>query len=167
MPPAHRVLGIDTSLRSTGVAVIEQRGSSFQVRASGIIRNPATRPHTACLAHLFESVRALIDEEKPGEVAIEDVFFAKNARTAMVLGQARGAVLAACSLAGVPVYEYAPRRVKQAVVGFGGAHKDQVGKMVSSMLGLKELPPNDISDAMALAICHLHQLRGPARGEPI
>jgi len=161
------VLGIYTSLRSTGVAVIEQRGSSFLVRASGLVKNPATRPHTACLANLFESVRDLIAKEQPQEVAIENIFFCKNVRTAVVLGQARGAVLAACAMAGVPVYEYAPRRVKQAVVGFGGAHKDQVGKMVSAMLGLKEIPPDDISDAMALAICHLHQLRGPARGDPI
>lgn len=93
---------------------------------------------------------------KPDAVALEGGFFCKNVKTAVILGEARGVVIAACAGAGVPVYEYSPRRVKQAVVGFGNAGKEQVQKMVMAILRLDEKPHEDAADALAIALCHLH-----------
>lgn len=157
-----RVLGIDTSLRSTGVGVVEAVGNRMSAVEFAVLKMPARAPHSACLRGLFERLGELIERAQPSAVAIEGAFFFKNAATAMVLGEARGTAIAACALKSVPVYEYAPRRVKQAVVGFGAADKSQVQKMVASLLGLREPPPEDASDAMALAICHLHSRTGIA-----
>lgn len=169
MANVHKVLGVDTSLRSTGVGVVEGRGSVLRAVRYDVIRNPADRPHTHCLSHLFARLREIIREEKPEAAAVEGVFVSKNARTAMILGQARGVVLAVCALEEIPVYEYAPRRIKQAVVGHGNAHKDQVAQMIVRLLGLKEKPPEDAADALAIAVCHLHQHAAPSamRNEPI
>ena len=168
MKKTIKVLGIDTALRCTGVGVVVAAGSSLRGVVWGVITNPARRPHSACLAHLFEEVRALIQREKPEAVAVEGVFFSKNVRTAVTLGQARGAVLAACALEQVPVHEYAPRAIKQAVVGYGNAHKEQVAKMVALLLGLAQPPDQDAADALALAIAHLHRHRtGLPGGQPI
>ena len=104
----------------------------------------------------------VIDRTRPEAAAIEGIFFCKNIKTVMMLGEARGVVIAACAVKGVPVYEYAPRRVKQAVVGFGGAEKGQVARMVMSLLALREEPQEDAADALALAICHLHNRTGCA-----
>ncbi len=157
----RKVLGVDTSLRSTGVGVVEERGSILRAVRYGVIKNPASRPHTQCLAHIFSSLREIILEDSPVAAAVEGVFMSRNARTSMILGQARGVVLAACALEKIPVFEYAPRRIKQAVVGYGGAHKDQVGQMMMRLLGLAEQPAEDASDALAMAVCHLHQLSSP------
>jgi crossover junction endodeoxyribonuclease RuvC len=97
---------------------------------------------------------------RPDAVSIEGVFFSRNVRTTLRLGEARGAVLSACARAGVPVFEYPPRRVKQALVGTGGAQKEQVGLMVSAILGLPAPPQPDAADALAIAICHLHHSGG-------
>lgn len=156
-----RVLGIDTSLRSTGFGVVEAVGNSYSGIVWGQIRNPASRPHTGCLAHLFSELEGILTEHKPSAVAVEGVFFSKNVRTAVTLGQARGVVLAACALGGVPVYEYSPRSVKQAVVGNGNAHKDQVGTMIRRLLAVSGELGDDAADALALAICHLHQSHYP------
>lgn len=160
-PASQRVLGVDTSLRSTGFGVVDALGNSFSGVVWGLIRNPASRPHTACLAHLFKELQRIVEETRPTAVAVEGVFFSKNVRTAVILGQARGVVLAACALANLPVYEYSPRSVKQAVVGNGNAHKDQVGRMVGRLLSVTETLADDAADALALAICHLHQARIP------
>ncbi len=159
-----RILGVDTSLRSTGVGVIEVVGQRLRAVTWGQIRNPASRPHTGCLAHLFSGIQDLLRSETPEAVAVEGIFYSKNARTAMILGQARGVVLAACALASVPVYEYAPRSVKSAVVGYGNASKEQVALMVQRLLGMKEVPEEDAADALALAICHSSHKRHPAGG---
>lgn len=156
MPKTIRVLGFDTSLRSSGVGVVEAVGSQYNALTWGLIKNPAGRPHTACLAHLFEELRSVIRRDQPVAAAVEGIFYSKNVRTAMTLGQARGVVLAVCALEGVPVYEYAPRSVKQSVVGNGNAHKRQVMRMVAVLLGLKEEPEEDAADALALALTHLH-----------
>jgi crossover junction endodeoxyribonuclease RuvC len=160
-----RILGVDTSLRSTGVGVLDVAGSRMRAVTWGLIRNPPSRPHTACLAHLFEQIQQLIRKEQPVVAAIEGIFFSKNARTAMILGQARGVVLAACALEKIPVYEYSPRSVKMAVVGHGNAHKDQVGNMIQRLLAMKEPPEEDAADALALAICHSHNIRQPLTGQ--
>lgn len=154
-----RVLGVDTSLRSTGVGIVEARGSSYRGIHWQTIKNPASRPHTGCLAHIFRELQEIIQQHKPQAAAVEGIFFSKNVRTAVTLGQARGVVLAVCEVEGVPVFEYSPRSVKQAVVGNGNAHKEQVIRMVSLLLGLSTAPGEDAADALALAICHLHQSR--------
>ncbi len=156
-----RILGIDTSLRSTGVGIIEARGSVLRAVAYGRIHNKPKVPHSQCLENIFTSITDLIEEHHPDCAGIEGAFFAKNAKTAMVLGQARGVAIAACARQVLPVSEHAPRRVKSAVVGIGTAQKDQVAKMVMRLLNLTEQPQEDAADALAIAICHYHQLNLP------
>jgi crossover junction endodeoxyribonuclease RuvC len=157
-----RILGIDTSLRSTGVGVVEVRGQLFRAIAYGRIRNKPTLSHSQCLKNIFNELSALIQTHRPDLATIEGAFFAKNAQTAMILGQARGAAITACAQAGIPLFEHSPRKVKQAVVGTGSAQKDQVAKMVMQMLSLTEQPQEDAADALALAICHAHHLALPS-----
>lgn len=152
-----RILGVDTSLRSSGVGVIEVSGQTMRALAYGRIHNKPSLPHSACLAEIQRQIDSLITEFEPDEAAIEGAFFAKNVRTAMILGQARGAVLACCALRTLPVFEYSPRSVKQAVVGAGAARKEQVAKMVVRLMGLGEQPQEDAADALAIAITHAHQ----------
>ncbi len=151
-----RVLGVDTSLRSTGVAVVEAQGSAVSAAYFGTIKNPQKRLHSRCLEHLLTEITAVIEREKPDVAAVEGIFHFKNSKTAVILGQARGVVLAACAAAGLSVYEYPPTRVKQAITGTGTATKDQVARMVMRMTGLTEQPQEDASDALGIAICHLH-----------
>ena len=164
-----RILGIDTSLRSTGVAVIEVSGQQMRALAYGRIQNKPSAPHTTCLAEIHRQIDSLITEFEPDEAAIEGAFFAKNAKTAMILGQARGTVLAACALRTLPVFEYSPRSVKQAVTGVGAARKEQVAKMIMRLLGLSEQPQEDAADALGIAVCHAHQRRLPEalRSKPV
>jgi len=156
-----RILGIDTSLRSTGVGIIEACGSDVRAVAYGRIRNKPADPHSICLENIFNSITELIEEHVPDCAAIEGAFFAKNARTAMVLGQARGAAIAACAKKGLEIAEHSPRKVKQSIVGTGAAQKDQVAKMVMRLLNLSEPPQEDAADALAIAICHYHQFALP------
>ncbi len=164
-----RILGVDTSLRSSGVAVLEVSGQQMRALAYGNIKNKPKLKHSECLAAIHREIDKLIEEFSPDEVAIEGAFFYKNAKTAMILGQARGAVLALSALRGLPVYEYSPRSVKLAVVGVGSAQKDQVAKMVMRLLGLAEQPQEDAADALAIAICHTHQRGVPEalRSKPV
>ena len=164
-----RVLGIDTSLRSTGFGVVESKGSRFSGVEYGTIKNPQSRPHSDCLKHLHGDLVRILDRARPEVASIEGGFFFKNARTALVLGEARGVMIEACATFGIPVYEYSPRHVKQAVTGFGGADKEQVSKMVVSLLGLKDIPGDDATDALAIAIAHLHSQSNYAdlKPEPI
>jgi crossover junction endodeoxyribonuclease RuvC len=155
-----RVLGVDTSLRSTGFGVVEVKGSRFTAVEYGTIKASRSLSLSECLHKLDTGIKEIIERSKPQAVAIEGIFFCKNVKTIMMLGEARGIVIAICAAGGIPVYEYAPRRVKQAVVGFGGAEKDQVAKMVMSLLGLREKPQEDAADALAIAICHLHNRTG-------
>ena len=136
--------------------MVEARGNALAAVEYGTLRIPAGRPLSECLRHIAEGVSGIIERTGPQAVALEGGFFHKNARTAMVLGQARGAAIAICASRGLPVYEYAPRRVKQALVGFGGAEKAQVRRMLMSLLALKEEPQEDAGDALAIAICHLN-----------
>ena len=153
---AIRVLGIDTSLRSTGVGILDAAGSRMTPVYYGTIKNPAGRPLSECLLHLQDEVAKLIAAHEPQAVAIEGIFYAKNVKTMLILSHARGAIIAQCARLGLPVYEYEPRRVKMAVAGHGGAQKEQIQKMVKTLLGLHEEPQNDAADALALAITHLH-----------
>ena len=151
-----RVLGIDTALRSTGVAVVESSGSRLKALQHKTIRIPAGRPRSECLRRLHVEITETLLTHRPHAAAIEGVFFFKNVKTATTLGEARGAVIAACAEQNVPVYEYPPRRVKQAIMGTGAAEKQQVARMVMVLLGMTEEPPEDEGDALAIAICHVH-----------
>jgi crossover junction endodeoxyribonuclease RuvC len=152
-----RVLGIDPGLTRCGFAVVDGRGArAVHAVSLGVITTPRTDPLPQRLAALRTEFTELIAEFRPDVVAVEQVFFQVNVRTAMSVGQASGLALAEAALAGCDVIQYTPNQVKDAVAGWGGADKTQVQKMVQSRLGLSALPkPADAADAAALALCHL------------
>lgn len=150
------VLGIDTSLRSTGFGVVAVDGSRMCAVDMGTIKNAPKVSLSGCLRNIHSTIASIIEKHKPDVIAIESVIYGKNAGTMLVLGEARGAVLVAAADAGVPAYEYEPRRMKMAVCGNGMAEKGQVQRMVKTLLALPELPQNDAADALGLAITHVH-----------
>lgn len=150
------VLGIDTSLRSTGYGVLATSGSRLSALDWGLIRNEARLPLSECLVNIHRRITELVEAHSPDVVAIESVIYGKNAGTMLILGEARGAVIAAAAAKGVPIYEYEPRRMKKAVCGNGMAEKGQIQRMVKTLLALSELPPDDAADALGMAICHAH-----------
>jgi crossover junction endodeoxyribonuclease RuvC len=155
------VLGIDPGLALTGWGVVrEDAADHTTLTAYGAIQTPASMPLPQRLRLIFQEVTALIEEYQPETVAVEEVFFSKNVRTAMSVGQARGVVLLAAALSDRPVHGYTPLQVKQAVSGYGSADKTQVQQMTALLLGLDALPtPDDAADAIAVAVCHLHSAR--------
>jgi crossover junction endodeoxyribonuclease RuvC len=157
---AHRIiLGLDPSLRGTGYGVIEVGQPHPRALAHGTFSCSAAWPHSRCLAHISQSIREVLQKFQPTVCAVEGLFFAQNLQTAIVMGEARGAALAAIAEAGLDIYEIAPRKVKQAIVGYGAAQKLAVAKMVQRLLQLTELPAVDAADALALALAHA-QLQG-------
>lgn len=152
-----RVIGIDPGSRLTGYGVIEVEGQRLAYRASGCIRT-ASGTFPGRLAEIYEGVCALIRDHQPDEVAIEEVFLARNPASALKLGQARGVAIAAAVAHGLPIHEYAARRVKQGLVGTGRASKAQVQHMVRVLLSLPGAPQADAADALAIAICHVNTL---------
>lgn len=147
------ILGIDPGSRKTGFGLINVVGSQHQYIASGVIR--LTEPSLPeRLNTIFTSLNQIIERHSPQLVAVEQVFMAKNAGTALKLGQARGAAIVACASQGLEVSEYSARQIKQAVVGTGGAAKEQVQQMVKVLLALPAEPAEDAADALAAAICH-------------
>jgi len=158
-PTFRRILGIDPGLRVTGYGLIEARGQRLTYVASGCIRAGAgSLP--ARLGVIARDVAFLIAESSPTEVAVEKVFVNVNPNSTLLLGQARGAAIAAAVLAGLPVAEYTAGQVKQAVVGEGRAQKPQVQEMVRRLLALSGTPAPDAADALACAICHAHGAEG-------
>ena len=157
-PPGSRVaLGIDPGTAIVGYAVVVAYGNELHKLVCDVITTPAKMPLAERLQQIYEGLSAIIATYKPNEAAMEELFFAKNARTAMVVGQARGVAMLAMANGGLAVAEYTPKQVKQAVTGYGAAKKDQVGEMVRILLKLPEVPrPDDAADAAAVAICHLH-----------
>jgi crossover junction endodeoxyribonuclease RuvC len=155
------VLGIDPGTAVTGYGVVEQgRDRALRLIECGVIRTSPRFSLSLRLREIFEGVTQLVERHTPQAVAVEGVFFGKNARTAMVLGHARGAVLLACSLSGLDVAEYPPAEVKIAVVGTGRATKHQVGFMTQKLLRLREPPrPEDAADGVAVALCHCFRHR--------
>jgi len=152
-----RVLGIDPGTAITGYGIVEGEGDSLALTTYGAITTPAHQALAQRLQHIYRELRALIAEWHPHSAAVEELFFSKNARTALAVGHARGVALLALADAGLPVQEYKPAEVKQAVAGYGGAPKEQVQGMVQLLLGLDEVPrPDDAADALAVAICHFH-----------
>ena len=149
------VLGIDPGTASTGFGVVLSRGERLAALDGGVIGTRPDEPLERRLVRIHAHVCDLIAEHRPAAVAIEDLFFGQNARTAFAVGQARGAVMLSAGMAGVPCFSYTPQAVKQAVCGSGRAAKEQVQRMVGSMLQLDATPAEDhASDALAVAICH-------------
>jgi len=153
-----RVLGIDCGTEYTGYGVVElQRNQDLNCLICGAIRLSAKDPMARRLATIFKELAELIEQFRPDDVAIEDVFYAVNAKSALKLGQVRGVAMLAASSAGLAVAEYSPLSIKSAVVGYGRAEKEQVQHMVARLLRLEQVPePPDAADALAIAICHLH-----------
>lgn len=156
----RQVLGIDPSLRGTGFGVIGIGRDTPESLACGVIQCPREWPRSRCLAQIASGVRDVVRRHSPEVCAVEGLFFAQNLRTAITMGEARGAALAAVAEAGLPIYELAPRQVKQAIVGFGGAQKIAVAKMVQRLLRLAETPDADAADALALALAWVQTTRG-------
>lgn len=154
-----RVLGIDPGSRITGYGIVEQQGSRLLHIDNGAIFTDRAKDFADRLRLIFEGISRVIAEYRPEAVSVEDVFFSTNVNSALKLGQARGAAIAAAVNAGLPVFEYTALQVKKAVVGQGKAQKEQVQKMVKSLLGLPEIAQADASDAVAVAICHINSYR--------
>jgi crossover junction endodeoxyribonuclease RuvC len=154
------VLGVDPGTIRTGYAFLERRGERIRVLEYGVIRNPDGSPLPLRLEKIHRELRALMETYRPGHLALESIFHAKFARSALILGHARGAVMVAAQSLGVPVSEYAPSLVKKATVGKGNATKERVAVLIQSHLHLKAPPtPSDAADALAIAFCHLIQSR--------
>ncbi|HEU5351973.1 MAG TPA: crossover junction endodeoxyribonuclease RuvC [Terracidiphilus sp.] len=156
-----RVFGIDCGTEVTGYGVVESdeqsRTPTLECRALGAIRLPKSKPLAERLRQVFTELMRELERWQPEVVAIEEVFYSVNAKSALKLGQVRGVALLAAATAGLPVAEYAPLKIKSSVVGYGLAKKEQVQFMVARLLNLEEIPqPADAADALAIAICHIH-----------
>ncbi|HYH02136.1 MAG TPA: crossover junction endodeoxyribonuclease RuvC [Bacillota bacterium] len=151
------ILGIDPGTAIMGYGLVAQQGNHLKHVCYGVIRTEPTMSTAARLLKLHSELEVLIREYQPDVVAVEELFFNKNTRTALAVGQARGVILLAAASAGKEIFEYTPLQVKQGVVGYGRAEKHQIQEMVKMLLCLKELPkPDDAADALAIAICHAH-----------
>ena len=154
------VLGIDPGTAITGYGLVREAGDQLQAVAYGAITTPSDWALPQRLRKIYADLTALIREYSPTESAVEQLFFSRNVKTALAVGQARGVVLLAMADGGLPVHEYTPLQVKQSVVGYGRAEKAQVQELVKLLLGLEAVPqPDDAADALAVAICHLHSAR--------
>jgi crossover junction endodeoxyribonuclease RuvC len=159
-----RVLGIDCGSEVTGYGVVDLAGGKLRYIAAGAIRLKARDSLAKKLDCVFRGIGEVIERDRPQVVAIEEVFYAANAKSALKLGQVRGVAMLAASSRGLEVAEYAPLSIKSAVVGYGKAEKSQVQQMVARLLGLTVIPePADVADALAIAICHLHTAATEAR----
>ncbi len=152
-----RVLGIDPGTATTGYGLVEGHGDRIVALSYGVITTPAHWELAHRLQEIYRQLRALLSEWRPESAAVEEIFFSKNVRTALAVGQARGVVLLALADANIPIREYKPSEVKEAVTGYGAASKEQMQRMVQHLLGLEQIPgPDDAADALALAICDFH-----------
>jgi crossover junction endodeoxyribonuclease RuvC len=161
-----RVLAIDASLRGSGVAIIEGNGNSLRALYYGTIVNRAALRPSSCLVAIHDRLAELIHEHEPDCCALEAVIYVQSYKTAIALGAARGAAILAAAERGLPVFEYAPTRIKQATVGRGGADKNQVAFMVRVLLGLTETPQSDAADALAIGLTHLRAQEAAKLGVP-
>ena len=161
-----RVLAIDASLRSTGVAIVDANNGKARALYFGTIHNPQKLRSSSCLVAIRDQLAQLIREHEPDCCALESVIFVQSHKTAILLGAARGAAILAAAESGLPVFEYPPTRIKQATVGRGGAGKNQVAFMVRALLGLTETPDNDAADALAIGLTHLRAQETARMGIP-
>ena len=155
------VIGIDPGTAITGYGLVRgEPGGAVEAVDWGVILTPAKTPIAERLSQIYDSLSDILKEHQPDQAAVEAIFFQKNVKTAMSVGQARGVVLLSLQQAGLAASDYSPNEIKQAVSGYGGADKQQVQSMVKSLLNLDEIPkPDDAADALAVAICHLHTAR--------
>lgn len=150
-----RIIGIDPGIAITGYGIIEKEGNRFTPVDYGKVTTSAGQDTCKRLVSVYNDLIRIFEIYNPQCAAVEELFFNKNAKTAMVIGQARGVAILAAANAGLDIYEYTPLQVKQAVVGYGRAQKKQVQYMVKLLLNLKEIPrPDDVADALAVALCH-------------
>lgn len=161
--PAVRAIGIDPGSRCTGYGIVEGDGNKLCHVTSGTIAIPARLEFPDRLKLIYDRLLEVIGENRPDCMAVEEVFFAKNVKSALRLGQARGAAMLAGVNSGLPLHEYSALQIKQAVVGYGRAGKDQVGEMIQYLFKLREPLAPDASDALAAAICHLNTHSSRAR----
>jgi len=160
MDESFSILGIDPGTRITGYGLIRVKGSLLEPLDFGCIRPPPTLPLPERYRIIFDALEQLLDRFQPKAVAVESQFVLKNAQSAIKLGMAKGMVILAAARRKIPVHEYPPKRAKSAVVGNGAASKAQVQRMIAALLRLPKLPePEDAADALALAICHAHNMR--------
>ncbi|MCC5835840.1 MAG: crossover junction endodeoxyribonuclease RuvC [Opitutales bacterium] len=156
-----RILGIDPSLRGTGLAIVDATGKQFSLVASRVLKNPPKLKNAECLGRIAQGISDALDAYACDAVAVEETIYVQNFRTAQILGAARGAAIAVPAMRGIPLFEYPPLRVKQSVAGFGRASKEQVAKQVQGLLNLANALGFDESDAAAVAICHALTQRSP------
>ncbi|MBA3963116.1 MAG: crossover junction endodeoxyribonuclease RuvC [Chthoniobacterales bacterium] len=162
-----RVLAIDASLRSSGVAIIETNGAGkFRALHFGVIQNASSLRMSSCLVAIHDRLAELIHAHEPDCCALEAVIYVQSYKTAITLGAARGSAIMTAAACGLPIFEYAPRRIKQATVGNGSADKTQVAFMVRALLGLTTTPGADAADALAIGLTHLRAQEGARLGLP-
>ena len=154
-----RVLGVDPGSRITGYGLLEEQNREISFIEAGLVKPPEKMPFSQKIHRIFQGLVEILERSAPDAVAVEDLFYAKNARSSLKLGHARGAALIAAGQHNIPVFEYTPLEIKKSVVGYGRADKEQVRSMVSMMLQLKKQVPLDASDALAAAICHINSSR--------
>lgn len=154
------ILGVDPGTAITGYGVLHSDGDALQMIAYGAITTPSDWKMPQRLHHIYAELVALIRQHQPTDAVVEKLFFSKNVRTALSVGQARGVALLAAAQAGLTIHEYTPLEIKQAVVGYGRAEKTQIQQMVKMLLQLDYAPqPDDAADALAIAICHAHSAK--------
>jgi len=161
-----RVLAIDASLRNCGVAIVDGENGKSRALFFGTIHNASSVKSSACLVAIRDQLAQLIQEHEPDCCALESVIYVQSYKTAILLGAARGAAILAAAENGLPVFEYAPKRIKQATVGTGGAKKNQVAFMMRALLGLTETHDPDSADALAIALTHLRAQESVKFGLP-
>ncbi len=149
------IMGVDPGTAITGYGLVRYNGARYTLAECGCIRTSPEAPLSDRLQIIYRELTAIIRRHQPGQFAVEELFFNKNARTALAVGHARGVAMLAAASSGLPVFEYTPLQVKQSVTGYGRAAKEQVQYMVKTILALPEAPaPDDVADALAVAICH-------------
>ncbi len=155
-----RILGIDPGIAIVGYGVVDKEGNSYKTIAYDAVTTRAHTPLPERLELVYNGVNEIIKQYKPDVMSIEELFFNNNAKTALTVGQARGVIILAAMQNNIPVYEYTPLQVKQALTGYGRASKTQIQQMMKSMLGLSTVPkPDDVADALAIAVCHGNSMR--------
>jgi crossover junction endodeoxyribonuclease RuvC len=160
------VLGVDPGTLITGYGIIENRNGKLKILLSGSVQNKSGIPMPDRLKNIFLNLSQVIEKYRPDQFAIETAFYGKNAQSALKLGHARGVAILTAVRCGIPTYEYSPREVKKAIVGNGSASKEQVQYMVKTLLRIKETPKYyDITDALAVALCHIQQHKLPYGGK--
>jgi crossover junction endodeoxyribonuclease RuvC len=155
-----RVIGIDPGTAITGWGVVDGDGQSLTALGYGVITTPAGMPLAQRLQIIYSELTVILEQWQPKTAGLEELFFSKNAKTALMVGHGRGVAMLALAQANLPIIEYKPLEIKQAITGHGGADKQQMQQMVKLLLSLAEIPrPDDAADALAVAICHLHSVQ--------